>query len=90
MGVGMITLAEIEAAVRAQRGSWKPLFRREGVGWQCILFPRNRLTEEDYRTLMRRLSAPQPAQGLTAAEKTRNKLRGLTEDADEGGRRYGR
>ena len=89
MGVGMIDLKKIEAAVRAQRGGWQTLFRREGAGWQCILFPRRRLTEADYRTLARRLSAPQPAQELSAAEKTRNKLRGLTEDADEGGRRYG-
>lgn len=83
----MVTLAEIETAVRAQRGSWHTLFRREGERtWQCILFPRHRLTEQDYRTLERRLSAPE----LTPDEIRRNRLRGLTEDADEGGRRYGR
>ena len=82
----MVTLAGIETAVRAQRGSWHTLFRREGAGWQCILFPRERLTEQDYQTLARRLSAPE----LTRDEIRRNRLRGLTEDADEGGRRYGR
>lgn len=85
----MLTLAEIENAVRAQRGSWHTLFRREGAGWQCILFPRRRLTEQDYQTLARRLSAPPPAQELTPAEKTRNKLRGIADAAGEGGRRYG-
>lgn len=86
----MIDLNRIETAVRAQRGSWHTLFRHEGAGWQCILFPRHRLTEADYRTLERRLSAPQHAQELTAAEKTRNRLRGIADAAGEGRRRYGR
>ncbi|WOI29129.1 hypothetical protein [Sulfitobacter dubius] len=86
----MVTLSQIENAVRAHRGSWHTLFRREGERtWQCILFPRHRLTEQDYRTLERRLNAPQHAQELTVAEKTRNKLRGIADAAGEGGRRYG-
>lgn len=87
----MVTLAQIESAVRAQRGSWHTLFRREGERtWQCILFPRHRLTEQDYRTLERRLSAPDSAAPLSPAERQRNKLRAIADASDAGGRRYGR
>lgn len=71
----MVTLAQIETAVRAQRGSWTTLFRRDGVAWQCILFPRHRLTEEEYRALVARLSAAAKAQELTPAERKVNALR---------------
>lgn len=81
-----LTLAEIETAVRAQRGGWQTLFRREGASWQCILFPRHRLSEQDYRILAHRLNSPE----LTPDDIRRNRLRGITEEADEGGRRYGR
>lgn len=84
----MITLAKIETAVRAQRGSWKPLFRREGAGWQCLLFPKHRLTEQDYAELLRRLSTLEP-QELTPADRRRNKLRAIANASDSGGLRYG-
>ena len=70
-----MTLDRIETAVRAQRGNWTTLFRREGAAWQCILFPRHRLTEEEYRALVARLSAPEKAQELTVAERKVNALR---------------
>ena len=82
MGAGMIDLRKIETAVRAQRSSWHTLFRREGAGWQCILFPRHRLTEQDYRTLARRLSAPE----LTPEECKRNAIRARADEADKHGR----
>jgi len=74
-GAVMITLEQIEHAVRSQCGSWATFFRREGAGWQCILYPRHLLTEEQYQTLAARLSAPAGSQGLTAAERRVNDLR---------------
>ena len=87
----MPTLAEIESAVRAQRGSWQTLFRRQGAGWQCILFPRRApLTDAEYREIIARLSTPDGGQALTPAERQRNKLRAIADASDAGGRRYGR
>lgn len=89
----MINLNQIETAVRAQRGSWQTLFRRQGAGWHCILFPARMLSPDDYQTLARRLNAPE-SQELTPAElqrnKLRNKLRALADASDAGDRRYGR
>ncbi|MBA84052.1 MAG: hypothetical protein CML69_04860 [Rhodobacteraceae bacterium] len=86
----MITLDQIEAAVRAQRGSWQTLFRRHGAGWHCVLYPRRILTEQDYRTLERRLSTPDGGTALTPAERQRNKLRAIADASDAGVRRRGR
>ncbi|WP_333848265.1 hypothetical protein [Phaeobacter italicus] len=86
----MITLDEIEAAVRAQRGSWQAMFRRQGAGWHCILFPRRILTNAEHQELARRLSKPDGGAALSPAERQRNKLRALADASDVGGRRYGR
>lgn len=87
----MIDLDQIENAVRAQSGnSWTTLFRRQGAGWQCILFPRRILTDAEYRALATRLSAPDGGQALSAAEVRRNALRHRASIADEGGSRRGR
>lgn len=86
----MVTLDQIEAAVRAQSGnSWTTLFRRQGAGWQCILYPRRILTDAEYQSLVRRLSASE-SQELTPAERQRNKLRAIADASDAGGRCYGR
>ena len=85
----MVDIQQIETAVRAQRGSWNALFRREGAAWQCILFPKHRLSEQEYQTLARRLSGPVP-QELDPAARQRNKLRAIADASDAGGRRYGR
>lgn len=74
----MIDLVQIESAVRAQRGSWSTFFRREGAGWQCILYPRHLLTEEQYQTVAARLSAPA---ALTPADRKRNTIRAKSEAA---------
>jgi|GEM_PF-3460200 len=86
----MVTLAEIETAVRAQRGSWQTMFRRHGAGWHCILYPRRTLTNDEYQVLVARLSAPDSGAALTPAERQRNKLRAIADASDAGGRRYGR
>ncbi|MBY6054956.1 hypothetical protein [Leisingera daeponensis] len=87
----MIDLDQIEAAVRAQRGSWQTLFRRQGAaGWQCILYPRRILTNDEYQALVARLSAPDGGAALSPAERQRNKLRAIADASDAGGRRYGR
>lgn len=83
MGVGMIDLAQIETAVRAASsgGSWRHYFRREGDAWQCILFPKNLLSEQDYQTLVRHLNAPETDE-LTPTERKRNAIRALADRAD--------
>jgi hypothetical protein len=83
----MITLAEIETAVRAQRGNWQTLFRRHGAGWQCILYPRCILTDAEYQVLARRFSDAPSGAALTPAERQRNKVRAISDRADEGHRR---
>ncbi|MDO6455617.1 hypothetical protein Q4494_00880 [Celeribacter halophilus] len=79
----------IETAIRAQHVNWKTLFRRHGNAWQCVLFPKLRLTEQDYQTLVRRLSAPEHARGLPVSAKTRAKLRAIANKSDSGERLYG-
>lgn len=87
----MVTLDQIEAAVRAQSGnSWTTLFRRQGAGWQCILYLRRILTNDEYQVLVARLSAPDGGAPLSPAERQRNKLRAIADASDAGGRRYGR
>ena len=86
----MINLDQIENAVRAARGSWQTLFRRQGAGWHCILFPRRILADAEYQELARRLSTPDGGQSLSAAEVRRNALRHRASIADEGGSRRGR
>ncbi|MEE2633094.1 MAG: hypothetical protein VX940_02200 [Pseudomonadota bacterium] len=87
----MIHLDQIEAAVRAQSGnSWTTLFRRQGAGWHCILYPRRILTDAEYQELARRLSTPDGGAALSPAERQRNKLRAIADASDAGGRRYGR
>jgi hypothetical protein len=73
-------LRKIEEAVRAnaKSGSWITFFRRQGVGWQCILFPRLLLSDADYETLSNRLSAPR---ALTRADRKRNGLRARADRA---------
>lgn len=78
----MVTLAEIETAVRAQRGSWQTMFRRHGGGWHCILYPRHLLTNDEYQHLARRLNAPDGGAALTPAARKRNSIRALADKAD--------
>lgn len=79
----MIDLDQIETAVRAQSGnSWTTLFRRQGAGWHCILFPRRILTDAEYHALSRRLSTPDGGAALTPAERKRNSIRALADKAD--------
>jgi len=86
----MTHLDQIEAAVRAQSGnSWTTLFRRQGAGWHCILYPRRILTDVEYQVLARRLSDAPSEAALTPAERQRNKVRAISDRADEG-HRYGR
>jgi hypothetical protein len=82
----MISLIKIENAVRAQNSNWKTFFRRHGVGFQCILFPKRVLTEYEYQTLLRRFSRSQAKVSLTPEERKRNSIRALAHKADEDAR----
>ncbi len=67
----MVDVAKIESAVRAQSHPPEALFRRHGVGWQCIVCPGDVLTQAEYSALMQRLNRGR----LSPAEIKRNAVR---------------
>jgi hypothetical protein len=64
---------KVVTAARAQPCDWNMLFRREGAGWQCVLFPRTMLSPAEYSETVRQLKQPSPD------EVKRNRLRARAE-----------
>lgn len=77
-------LAQIAQECRSHDGSWNVLFRtREDGSVQYLLRPTLRLTKEQHNRLIAALSAPK--QPLTPTERQINRLRAMTNRADQRG-----
>ena len=77
----------VDSIWRTYGGAWWALFHEDGAGFR-FLPTGEHVTAADYQHIRRRFTAE--PRGLTPDEIRRNRLRGIADAADEGGRRRGR